>query len=71
MAQVKAKVRVFIDNTLREEGDVFEYKGPPNKHLQYLDAVEVAVIEPEPVVVQAPRPRGRPRKVSSSGNDSE
>ena len=30
MAQVKAKVKCFIDNTLREEGDVFEYNGVPN-----------------------------------------
>ena len=30
MAQVKAKVKCFIDNSIREEGDVFEYNGIPN-----------------------------------------
>jgi len=30
MAQVKAKVKCFIDNSIREEGDVFEYNGVPN-----------------------------------------
>ena len=30
MPKVKANVKCFIDNSLREEGDVFEYNGPPN-----------------------------------------
>jgi hypothetical protein len=37
MARVKAKVVVFIDNHLRQEGDVFNYDGPFNKHLEYLE----------------------------------
>ncbi len=68
MPKVRAIRKCFIDNTIRDEGDVFEYKGPENRHLEYLDAVNVAVIEPEPVVAQAPRPRGRPRKVTGTDN---
>lgn len=70
MSKVKAIRKCFIDNTLREEGDVFEYNGPNNKHLEYLDRVEVAVIEPEAVSSPAPRPRGRPRKVTGISNES-
>ena len=31
MSKVKAKVTCFIDNSLRNEGDEFEYNGP-KKH---------------------------------------
>ena len=37
MAQVRAKTLCFIDNGLRNEGDVFEYNGVFNKNLEYLD----------------------------------
>ena len=37
MARVKAKVVVFIDNHLRQEGEMFNYDGPFNKHLEYLE----------------------------------
>ena len=33
MAQVKAIAKCFIDNSIREEGDVFEYNGPPSRIL--------------------------------------
>lgn len=34
MAQHIALVKCFIDNTLRREGDTFEYDGPPNHNLK-------------------------------------
>ena len=37
MAKVKAKVLCFVDNGLRQPGDVFDYAGPYNHHLEYLD----------------------------------
>lgn len=33
MAQFKARVKCFVDNTLRQEDDVFEYNGPKNTNL--------------------------------------
>lgn len=38
MARFRAKVKCFVDNTLRDEGDVFEYNGPDNGNLEALDA---------------------------------
>ncbi len=34
MPMYRAKVKCFVDNGLREEGDVFEYNGPPNTNLE-------------------------------------
>jgi len=50
MARVRALTRVFVDNGLREEGTVFEYEGPFNRHLEYLDAAEIEgeAVEVEP-----------------------
>ena len=35
--QVKAKVKCYIDNSIREEGEIFEYAGGPDPHLTPLD----------------------------------
>jgi hypothetical protein len=40
MAKVKAKVVCFVDNHYRNEGDVFQYNGPFNGNLEYLDVPE-------------------------------
>jgi hypothetical protein len=37
MAQVRAIRICQVDNSLRQEGDVFEYNGPENGNLEYLD----------------------------------
>lgn len=37
MAQVRAKKLCFVDNGLRQEGEQFEYNGPKNTNLEYLD----------------------------------
>ena len=37
MAMVKAKVLCFVDNSLRQPGDTFNYEGPYNHHLEYLE----------------------------------
>jgi hypothetical protein len=33
----RAKVTCFVDNGIRNEGDVFEYNGPPNSNLERAD----------------------------------
>lgn len=38
MAQVKAIAKCFIDNSIREEGDVFEYNGTPNTNVVLVGA---------------------------------
>lgn len=35
--KVRAKCDAFIDNFFRNQDDVFEYEGPPNKNLERLD----------------------------------
>ena len=40
MPRYRAKVKCFVDNSLREEGDVFEYNGPENGNLELADAEE-------------------------------
>lgn len=47
MARVKAKVKVFVDNILRNEGDVFEYDGPENENLDEVDKDGNVVEKPE------------------------
>lgn len=49
MAKVRAKVKCFVDNTLREAGEVFEYNGPANGNLESADKK----ISPE----AAPKPK--------------
>jgi hypothetical protein len=51
MPQVKAVTKCFIDNSIREEGDVFEYNGVPNSNVVLVgaDGEEVAY---EPAVKQ-------------------
>jgi len=53
MAKVKAKVLCFIDNTLRQEGEVFDYAGPPNGCVELFDHSDGAD-------EQAPAPKLRP-----------
>lgn len=63
MPKVKAKILCFVDNGLRQPGDVFEYKGPHNHNLEYLDGVEA---EPESTVSDAPPRRLRKSKVAEA-----
>jgi hypothetical protein len=37
MPMYRAKVTCFVDNGIRNEGDVFEYNGPPNSNLERAD----------------------------------
>jgi hypothetical protein len=41
MAQVRAKTLCFVDNGLRQAGDVFDYSGPKNTNLEYLKGAPV------------------------------
>ena len=57
MAMVKAKVLCFVDNSLRQPGDAFNYEGPYNHHLEYLDGEpQAARLSDE----EAPAPKLRP-----------
>jgi len=49
MAKVKAKVVCFVDNHYRNEGDMFQYNGPFNGNLEYLEAAEEKAVEEQPV----------------------
>lgn len=40
MSKVKAKVTCFIDNSLRNEGDEFEYNGPKNPNVEIIDGTD-------------------------------
>jgi hypothetical protein len=51
MAQVKAIAKCFIDNSIREEGAVFEYNGAPNTNVVLVGAAEEKVAN-EPAVKQ-------------------
>lgn len=37
MAKVRAIRLCFVDNSLRQEGDEFDYEGPENGNLEYLE----------------------------------
>lgn len=63
MPKVKAKILCFVDHGLRQPGDVFEYKGPHNGNLEYLEAADA---EPEPTVSEAPPRRLRKGKVAEA-----
>lgn len=53
MAQVRAKTKCFVDNGIRNEGDVFEYDGPKNTNLEYLKgAPKVSEVEEQAEVEQ-------------------
>ena len=56
MAMYRAKVRCFVANGMREEGDVFDYEGPLNTNLEPADKPDETV-EEAPPKKQAPRAR--------------
>ena len=48
MPQVKAITKCFIDNSIRNEGDVFEYNGAPNTNVVLVGAAgEEVAYEPK------------------------
>jgi hypothetical protein len=62
--RVRAIKKCFIDNAIREEGDVFEYNGPRNTNVVSVDG---GAQEPEPFAAAPDRKKpGRPRKVVES-----
>lgn len=40
MSRYRAMVKCFVDNSLRNEGEVFEYNGPKNNCLEPADEPE-------------------------------
>lgn len=47
MAKVRALVKCYVDNGLREVDDVFEYNGPKNGCLEILEGEVQDADEPE------------------------
>ena len=58
MPQVKAVTKCFIDNSIREEGDVFEYNGAPNTNVVLVGAINAEVAD-EPKVKQKWSPKAK------------
>lgn len=54
MAQVRAIRLCQVDNTIRQEGDVFEYNGPYNGNLEYLEGQPPEAKAAAPVAADAP-----------------
>ena len=66
MAQVRAIRLCQVDNSLRQEGDVFEYNGPYNGNLEYLEgqppkAEAAAPVEADAPVAEAPAKKWKPK----------
>ena len=55
MAQVKAKIVCFIDNALRQEGDVFEYNGVPNSNVVLVGAADDGMADEPKVKQKSPK----------------
>jgi hypothetical protein len=66
MPQVRANRTCFVDNGLRQEGDVFEYNGPPNKCLDTLGSAKAPEPKVQDDVAELPAPRPRLRKAKSA-----
>lgn len=62
MAKVKAKVVCFVDNHYRQQGDVFNYSGPFNGNLEYLEGAP----EENPATEQPARKLRRPRQTDAT-----
>lgn len=62
MPQVRANRVCFVDNGLRQKGDVFEYNGPPNACLDTLDAPKAPETEDGDTEATASRPKLRKAK---------
>lgn len=67
MPHVRAKVVCFIDNHLRQEGDVFEYNGPPNSNVEPIGSAP-AEAEPAAEPAQEPARKWKPKARRGSGD---
>lgn len=77
MAQVRAICLCQVDNTLRQEGDVFEYNGPYNGNLEYLEgeppkpqaAAKVVAEESAQPAAEAPAKKWKPKAKRTADAD--
>jgi hypothetical protein len=60
MAFYRAKVRCYVDNTIRNADDEFEYNGPLNTNLELVDGEE-ADDAGEGVKARAPKRTPKPK----------
>lgn len=70
MAQVRAIRLCQIDNALRQEGDVFEYNGPYNGNVEYIDG-KPQEAAPAPVEAEAPAPAAKKWKKSKPADSAD
>ena len=72
MATVRAIAKVFIANAIREEGDVFEYDGPPNKYVEVVSgsvfAAPVAEAPTSEEAAPAAEKKWRPKAARASAD---
>jgi hypothetical protein len=70
MPKVKAKVTCFIDNSLRNEGDEFEYNGPENGNVEIIDGTDFQKTEVKVEDTQVAKQKWTPKNktVASSAD---
>ena len=66
MAQVRVKTICFVDNGMRQAGDVFEYDGPKNTNLEYLNGAPVEADEGEQEAAEATTKKWSPKAKRAS-----
>jgi hypothetical protein len=69
--QVRVLKKSFIDNALRQEGEVFDLCGPRNTNVEPIDGSwETVTIEAKTAVIEAPvRKLGRPKMTKGTNSD--
>jgi hypothetical protein len=66
--RVKTTEKCFVNNCIREAGEVFEYTGPKVSYFEYLDEVQS---DNGGIASESDRRRpGRPRKVTTEADQT-
>lgn len=66
--RVRTSQKCFVDNTIRDAGDVFEYNGPK---VEYFECLDQAGSDSEINGVESERRKpGRPRKVMNGSDQT-
>lgn len=65
MPLYRAKVKCFVDNSMRDEGAVFNYEGPLNTNLELVDKAKAQDAQ----AIEAPQ-KGGPGKAKRLTDDT-
>ena len=65
MPKHRAEVRCFIDNAIREAGEIFNYDGPPSAILTLVEQAE------EPQEIERRKPGRQKKQAIGSGDGAE